>query len=149
MTKKPLYSVQEVAELLSLHPRTVRNHIREGRLEATRIGRQYRVPAEVVAALTGEPLAHDLGRRESVRRERYVEASSVVDVHAIGRDAAERVMNLLMGAANTRRPPDPPFRVQTLYDLERGRLKIMAVGAPDDMVSVYRTVQTVLDSERR
>jgi excisionase family DNA binding protein len=141
-----MYTIQEVADLLALHPRTVRNHVRQGRLEATRIGRQYRITAEAVAALTGRPMAAAL-ERETVRRDRYVEVSSVVDVHAISRETAERVMNLVMGAANTRKPPDAPFRVQTVYDLERGRLKVVAIGTPEDMVSVYRMVQAVLDSE--
>lgn len=147
MTQKAMYTVQEVAELLSLHPRTVRNHLREGRLKATRVGRQYRIPAEAVAALTGGPVIPNREPRKNVRRERFVEVSSVMDVHAISRDTAERVTNLLEGAANSRKAPNPPFRVQTVFDLERGRLKIIAVGEPDDMLSVYRMVQAVLDSE--
>jgi len=33
-----LYSVEQVADLLNLHVRTVRNYVRESRLKAVRIG---------------------------------------------------------------------------------------------------------------
>ena len=54
--ERELYSVGEVAELLGLHVRTVRNYVREGRLKAVRIGKQYRISKEDFAALTGRPV---------------------------------------------------------------------------------------------
>src|SRR5437016_63386 len=69
-----LYSVEQVAALLGLHVRTVRNHVRDGRLKAVRIGKQYRIAREDLAAFTGRPIAAP----ESVARQRFVEASSVV-----------------------------------------------------------------------
>ena len=38
-----LYSVEQVAEQLGLHVKTVRNYVRDGRLKAVRIGKQYRM----------------------------------------------------------------------------------------------------------
>jgi excisionase family DNA binding protein len=38
-----LYSVEQVAERLGLQARTVRAHIRDGRLKALRIGKSYRI----------------------------------------------------------------------------------------------------------
>jgi excisionase family DNA binding protein len=50
-----MYSVEQVAERLSLHVRTVRGYIRDGRLRAVRIGKQYRIAAADLDALTGRP----------------------------------------------------------------------------------------------
>ena len=41
-----MYTVQELAEILSLHPKTVQRFIREGKLKATKIGREWRVQKE-------------------------------------------------------------------------------------------------------
>ena len=38
-----LYTVDQVAERLNLHAKTVRRYIRDGRLKAKRIGKEYRV----------------------------------------------------------------------------------------------------------
>lgn len=46
-----LLTVQEVAELTRLHEMTIRRYIRAGKLEAIRIGRRIRIPAEAVAKL--------------------------------------------------------------------------------------------------
>ncbi len=38
-----LYSVEETAEKLKIHPETMRKYIRERRLAAVKIGREWRV----------------------------------------------------------------------------------------------------------
>jgi excisionase family DNA binding protein len=52
-----MYSVEQVAERLGLHVRTVRSYVREGRLKAVRIGKQYRIAGEDLATMTGRPAA--------------------------------------------------------------------------------------------
>ena len=45
------YTVQEVAEILSLSEQTIRKLIHEGKLHAIRLGRTYRVPYESLVQL--------------------------------------------------------------------------------------------------
>ncbi len=45
---KDVLTPQEVAEYLQLTPDTVYRYIREGRLVASKLGRQYRIPKENV-----------------------------------------------------------------------------------------------------
>ena len=47
-------SVEQVAESLGLHVRTVRDYVRGGRLKAVRIGKQYRIARADLDALTGQ-----------------------------------------------------------------------------------------------
>ena len=54
-----LYSVEQVAELLGLHVRTVRNYVRDGRLKAVRIGKQYRISRANLEELTGGGVRHN------------------------------------------------------------------------------------------
>jgi len=139
-----LYSVEQVADRLGLHARTVRNYVREGRLKAVRIGKQYRIAAEDLAAMTGRPeAAFD---REPVRRHRFVEVSSIVEIDAISPETANRVTNLLMGAAKGRRDGDQALRMETIYNEERGHLKVILVGGMDTNASMFRAIQAVLES---
>lgn len=123
---RQLYSVEQVAEQLGLHVKTVRGYVRAGRLPAVRIGKQYRIAREDLEALTGRPAAGPL--RETVRRQRHVEVSSIVAIDAISADAASRVTNSLLAAAKGRRAADEPLRIQTFYDEESARLKIVVIG---------------------
>src|SRR5580693_7895470 len=95
-----LYSVEQVAERLGLHVRTVRNYVRAGRLKAVRIGKQYRIAREHLEALTGHSAAAPAIEGETPRR--HVEVSSIVEIEAISAEAASRVTNGLMAAAKGR-----------------------------------------------
>jgi len=126
MPAQDLYSVDQVAERLGLHVRTVRNYVREGRLKAVRIGKQYRIARADLEAFLGRPAPAQPG--ETVRRHRHVDASSIVEVDAIAPDAAQRITTMLMAAANSRHGEGPPLRVETIYDETRARLKVVLVG---------------------
>jgi len=142
-----LYSPEQVAGLLGLHVRTVRNYVREGRLKAVRIGKQYRIARENLEAMTGRPAS--AFEREPVRRQRHVEVSSIVEIDAVSPDTASRVMNSLGGAYNARRPADgntEPLRIEMIYDAERARLKVILVGGMDTTASYFNVIKAVLDS---
>ncbi len=71
MTKEVL-TPQEVAEYLQLAPDTVYRYIREGRLVASRLGRQYRIPRKNVELfLLATSTAGD-ARMRTFSRERVV-----------------------------------------------------------------------------
>ena len=95
-----LYSIEQVASQLGLHVRTVRNYVRDGRLKGVRIGKQYRIARADLEALTGRPAAAPIATTDTPHRN--VEVSSIVQVEAIGVDAASRVTNALMASAKGR-----------------------------------------------
>jgi excisionase family DNA binding protein len=134
---KELYSVEQVADRLGLHVKTVRNYVREGRLKAVRIGKQYRIAREDLEAMTGrsEPPP------EPVRRTRHVEVSSIVEIDAISPEMANRLTTSLIGGASG-------IRVETIYNAERGHMKIVLVGSMDSNASYFKFISAVLESER-
>ncbi|HVW41634.1 MAG TPA: helix-turn-helix domain-containing protein [Amycolatopsis sp.] len=137
---KQLYSVEDVAKRLGLHVRTVRGYVRDGRLKAVRIGKQYRISHEDLEQFVGAPV----GGEPEVRRERHVEVSGIVDIDAVGPHTMSRISTLLM-AAGARRGDDP-LRIETAYDEERGRMKVIILGGLLDTARLLESVQAVLDS---
>ena len=139
-----LYSVEQVADLLNLHVRTVRNYVREGRLKAVKIGKQYRIAREDLEIMTGRPASSF--EREPVRRHRHVEVSSIIEVDAVSPETANRVMNMLGGSYNSRRSGGEPLRIETIYDAERARLKVILVGGMDANAAYFKMINAVLES---
>ncbi|HEV2778464.1 MAG TPA: helix-turn-helix domain-containing protein [Actinophytocola sp.] len=137
------YSVEQVADLLGLHVKTVRNYVRDGRLKAVRIGKQYRISRADLEALTGGPVAEP----EPVRRQRRVEVTSIVLIDAIDPNTMSRLSTLLLGSANSRPEDDERLRVETTYDEERGSMKIIIIGGPDSSAELLRLVNVVLESK--
>jgi excisionase family DNA binding protein len=134
-----LYSVEQVAERLGLHVRTVRNYVRDGALKAVKIGKQYRIARADLEAMTGKPVA------ETVRRHRHVEVSSIVEIDAIGVDDANRLTAGLTAAVKSRDPADQPLRVDTIYDETRARLKIILTGGLATVTGLLRLAAVYLE----
>jgi len=134
-----LLSVDQVAERLGLHVRTVRGYIREGRLEAVRIGKQYRIAAADLDAFTGRPPAEPRPR---------VEVSAVVECDGLTATAADRLSTLLLAdSALARDPAGEPLRIQAIYDDARARLKVIILGSPGDTATILQTIHDILTTE--
>jgi excisionase family DNA binding protein len=138
-----LYSVDQVAELLGLHVRTVRNYIRDGRLKAVRIGKQYRIAQADLEALTGQPVASS-GVRQGARR---AEVSSIVDLEGIDRALADRVMTLVISVSQAGRGSSGRLRLETVHDPERARLKIIIVGGVADTAELLKLIDALVEGE--
>jgi excisionase family DNA binding protein len=136
------YSVGQVADLLGLHVKTVRGYVRDGRLKAVRIGKQYRIMPEDLEAFTGHPV--EPPANQTARRVRRVEVSSVVQVDAISPDSVRRLANTLMAAVAVRPDGSDRLRLQTVYDEERASLKIIVIGGLADSAELMRLVSTLL-----
>ncbi|GIH97076.1 helix-turn-helix domain-containing protein [Planobispora siamensis] len=143
MSERQPYSVEQVANLLGLHVKTVRNYVRDGRLKAVRIGKQYRIAAEDLDAFAGRPVAAPA--RETTRRRRHVEASSIVQIDAISTQEMTRLSNTLIAAVGGRHDSGrPPLRVETVYDEERASMKIIILGDLDGGAELFKIISALL-----
>jgi excisionase family DNA binding protein len=132
------HSVEQVAERLGLHVRTVRGYIRDGRLRAVRIGKQYRVAPADLDTFTGRP---------AVTARQRVEVSTIVEFDGIDAAAADRLSTLLIAGAQLPRDTAEPLRVQTVYDDTRTRLKVIVLGGVAATADILRTIDDVLTAE--
>ncbi|MBM7492706.1 excisionase family DNA binding protein [Micromonospora luteifusca] len=138
--KEEMYSVEQVADRLGLHVRTVRGYIRSGRLRAVRIGKQYRIAASDLDALTGQaPAAATVGGQ--------AEVSSIVQIDGVDRAAADRLGTLVLASANTSHDQANPLRVQTVHDEERNRMKIVILGDPASTAELLHLLDAVLNAD--
>ncbi|CAM5239007.1 helix-turn-helix domain-containing protein [Streptomyces badius] len=142
--ERELYSIGEVAERLGLHVRTVRNYVRDGRLRAVRIGKQYRVSREDFEALTGAPESSTAPAPPPAAASGHVEVSSIVQIDALGPDAADRLGTLVTASAQSARRVSGSLRVQTVYDKERSRMKIVVLGGAGATADLLRLIDGVL-----
>lgn len=136
-----LYSVDQVADLLGLHVKTVRNYVRDGRLKAVRIGKQYRISREDLEAFTGRPL------KEPARR-RPAELTGIVQIEAIDRAAVDRIGTYLLSAAGSGDPGAPGVRVELAYDESRAALKVVVFGDLSRGADLLALLATLAEAEK-
>jgi excisionase family DNA binding protein len=130
------HSVEQVAERLGLHVRTVRGYIRDGRLKAVRIGKQYRIARADLDTFTGRPAENATARPRA-------EASAVVELDGVTETAADRLSTLLVAGAQL----VPSLRLQTIYDAARARLKVIVLGDVAATADVLHTIDDILSSD--
>ena len=141
--KDQLYSAEQVADLLGLQVRTVRGYVRSGTLKAVRIGKQYRISQADLEEFTGHALS---GPREIATHTREVDVSCIVEVTAVDRATTDRISTLVTASAAHRGADSIPLRIETAYDEERARLKIIVLGGPGDTAAVLGQIEAVLNS---
>jgi excisionase family DNA binding protein len=114
-----LLTVEQAAELLDLHVKTVRRYVRAGRLKAKRIGKEYRIVRADLDAFTGGSTTE-----KPVVRTRRVVASSVVDVDVISPDDSNRITAMIMASLSSRKGEADFPRVDSIYYPEQAKLRI-------------------------
>jgi excisionase family DNA binding protein len=137
-------SIDQVAARLGLHVRTVRRYVREGRLGAVRIGKQYRVTREALDALTGTPPVAPVHAPTPTAR--HIEVSSILHVDGVDAETASRATNALLSAVNGRSSDADPLRIDTIYDPARGRLKVILNGGVATTASLLKFVNAYLEA---
>ncbi|MBT2426430.1 helix-turn-helix domain-containing protein [Streptomyces sp. ISL-112] len=151
--ERELYSIGEVAERLGLHVRTVRNYVRDGRLKAVRIGKQYRVSRADFEALTSSSSAASADAAPGATASGagagrgHLEVSSIVQIDAIGPAAAHRLSTFVTASAQSPRDAPDALRVQTVHDRERARMKIVILGGAAATAELLHLIDGVLGPE--
>lgn len=136
-------SVDDVADRLQLRPRTVREYIRAGRLQATRIGKQYRIrreDLELMARSVSYPVARSAGPSSD---DAAASATVVVRIEAADRRREERVfalLNVVGGASGialhvTRVPGD-------------GALQVVATGSLAGALDILTRISNAMEVTR-
>lgn len=138
---KEYYSPDEVAARLGLHVRTIRRFIREGRLTAARVGKQYRIAASELSKLVGAQPAQG----GPPKRPRRIVTSTTVDISAIGQAEQERLVHLLLGAFHALNDQPKGRRFDAIYDAEEQRLRLLINAELEITNAVLGMIRGVLD----
>ncbi len=117
-----LLSVDQVAQILGLHPRTVRRFIREDRLKAKKLGKEWRILRTDLDVLTG---------REPSTREQVsgsMQVSAVADVLVANQEEATRIFNSMLAAVTAKGPEYGVVHYQSLYIEDDRKARLMFWG---------------------
>src|SRR5215475_13747656 len=136
-----LYTVEQAAERLKLHPKTVLRMIREGRLKAARIGKAYRIASDDLDAVAG------VARAEA--REASDRATVIADFGELSPELGQRLAStlsaMLVGAHKVR---TGPAHLETAYDPLLRRLKVVVIASSEDAAALLKSAAFLLESWR-
>jgi len=144
-----MYTVQELAEILSLHPKTVQRFIREGKIKATKIGREWRVRkedlrdfahAELSAPPTDEP-------RATTRLADRVQVTAVIELDEGHSTEVSRISNSLIAALKSKDPRFGEARYDLVYHPEIRKARFVVHGTPLFIRTLLELVDVLLQQD--
>lgn len=130
-------TVETAAQLLQLHPKTVLRFIREGRLRATKVGKQYRVIRSDLNTFAGPHSSND---------GRDARATSIVDIADVDPALLQRLSAVLLGASKGKEPSGAPISVDIAHDPERRSVKVILIASPADAAMLLKLVSACLEA---
>ena len=134
-----IYTVEQVAERLKLHPKTVLRFIREGRLRAVKVGRSWRILRAELAAFGGFPAAENAPG---------VRVTAIVDVADIGPERAQRLASFVTSLRMGAETPARPMSLDIAHDPALRHVKVVIVGAAPDTAALLQALSFWLEQGR-
>jgi len=137
------YTVEQVSEMLSIHPKTIQRYIREGKLRATKIGKSWRVTGHDLSVFVENHGAKALGSENQSLPS--VMASSVVDIIVDGKEDAIRIMNTITAALNAKQPVYEHSSMQSQYIERENMVRITLWGNIHFMAVMMDTIAALTE----
>ncbi|RQQ26758.1 helix-turn-helix domain-containing protein [Burkholderia stagnalis] len=131
------HTVDEAARILRVHPKTILRFIRDGKLNASRVGKAYRIRRADLAALAGE-----------APEPAPVRVTTAVDVPDASPALHQYVARSLQAVLNSRTQRDSAVHLEAILDPELGRIKIVIIASLGDTAALLQTLDTLLQSFR-
>lgn len=132
------YTVEQLARIFQLHPKTIQRYVREGKLAAQKVGKSWRISGhEASKFLESKP--------ESTKPQGMV--SAVADITPIDPQKAERLIVSLQAALNGKPAELGACTLQTQHLLPADTLRVLLYGAPRPVAILLQAVAEALGQE--
>ncbi|MDD7793493.1 helix-turn-helix domain-containing protein [Clostridium sp. 'White wine YQ'] len=146
------YSIDQIAEILDMHHKTIRKFITEGKLRANKVGKQWRITGHDLSLFME---SNNLNvSKENEHKEQAIEfstngenirkssgrinVSTVVDINEINSDQYMRISNTLIALLNSKDPSMGNSTINVKYYEKENKLKVLLWGEvkfTEDMLS--------------
>lgn len=140
--EEKFYTIDQIAEILGMHHKTIRKFITEGKLRANKVGKQWRISGHDLSLfmednnvniknnnkLESEKIEFSTGDVDSNNKTSKINISTVIDINEVDIDEHKRISNMLLALMNSK---DSKIRNSTInikYYKNNKNLKVMLWG---------------------
>ena len=136
------YTVDQIAEILGMHHKTIRKFITEGKLRANKVGKQWRISGHDLSnfmennnvkiinktEVDNEKIEFSTSEIDISDRLNKINISTVVDINEINMDEYRRISNMLLAVLNSRDSKLSNSTINIKYYQKENNLKLMLWG---------------------
>lgn len=136
------YTIDKIAEILGMHHRTIRRFITEGKLAASKVGKQWRISGHDLSLfmeknnvnINDKKISEEsnidfvtIGEVKETAKQK-VNVSTVVDVNDVDKEEYFRISNTLIAVMNCKDPKMGKSTINMKYDEKENRLRVLLWG---------------------
>lgn len=133
--KEKYYTVEQISEMIDLHPKTIQRYIREGRLRAQKIGKSWRVTGHDLSTFMEGARGNDISSGASGMQELIggisgdIKVSTVVDIPVRSSAEAVQIANWTGAILNSRSREQGPVSMTSQYIESEHTMRLMLWGS--------------------
>ena len=143
-----MYNVSQLSEILDLHPKTVRRFIRDGKIRATKIGREWRVRKEDLQQYAHGELANKPSEPQpTTPLSSRVQVSAVIEINEGHPEEVSRISNSLIAALNSKDPSWGRSRYDLLYHPKTRKARFILNGTPLFIRTLLEMVEVLVQQD--
>lgn len=136
------YTVDQIAEILGMHHKTIRKFITEGKLRANKVGKQWRISGHDLSnfmennnvkvinktEVDNEKIEFSTSEIDINEKVNKINISTVVDINEVNMDEYRRISNMLLAVLNSRDSKLNNSTINMKYYQKENNLKVMLWG---------------------
>ena len=140
--KEKFYTIDQIAEILGMHHKTIRKFITEGKLRANKVGKQWRISGHDLSLfmednnvniksnnkLESEKIEFSNGDIDSNNRTSKINVSTVIDINEVDIDEHRRISNTILALMNSKDSKISNSTINIKYYKNDKNLKVMLWG---------------------
>lgn len=153
------YTIDQIAEMLGMHHKTIRKFISEGKLGASKVGKQWRISGHGLsvfmednnARIGNEKINEELNIDYTTvgevvdKMQQRINVSAVVDINEIEKDEYIRVSNTLIALANSKDPELGKSTTHVKFYEKDKRLKVILWGSTKFIENMLSTISMLVE----
>lgn len=141
---KEYYTVDEIANMLSMHPKTIQRYIREDKLHAKKVGKSWRIyERDLRTFMECSNIPSDIEAKTSNK----TVASSVIDINVKNSSEAFDIEKYLMASMNNMVDGVNNSAIHTQYLEHESRLRVTLWGNVVFMQSIFEMLSVIIKKE--
>ena len=157
--KEKFYTIDQIAEILGMHHKTIRKFITEGKLRANKVGKQWRISGHDLSLfmednnvniksnnkLESEKIEFSNGDIYSNNRTSKINVSTVIDINEVDIDEHRRISNTILALMNSKDSKMSNSTINIKYYKSDKNLKVMLWGNVKFTNEMLDFISTIID----
>ncbi|NSB13688.1 helix-turn-helix domain-containing protein [Clostridium beijerinckii] len=153
------YTIDKVAEILGMHHKTIRKFITEGKLAASKVGKQWRISGHDLSLFmeknnvninnkkaSDESSIDFLTNGEVKEHEKQkINVSTVVDINDVDKEQYFRISNTLIAVMNCKDPKMGKSTINMKYDENENRLRVLLWGNVSFIEEMLKSISMLVE----